>query len=295
MFLKITQEASRYQELRADALAARVAGRQAMIEGLKLTTGMGAAFNYYMADKVYPVLERGFLPPVAEGFTRFLGSSEVTKWIDEATEAILKQEKPDIYDTHPPLTHRIAALENAQEGLVAEEKRPAILLLGPVSELENTFFRTLQVKQRPPLESISWDEVGTRVWVPHCDQVVGAFTDLLAPISFFTLTEIAKNPEELSSRIEKLTKQESPEEDRIKAAVSLLAIAVTAALSKNGWHVQFLPESGVTAERGGKVIEPFKMVRMIVVGETTTESWQKQCLALGIANLTLAVRNKQTL
>ena len=60
-FLRITHAVSRRQELAADALAARVAGRSAMARALRTIHGAGDAFGFYWSNEVVPAISRGLL------------------------------------------------------------------------------------------------------------------------------------------------------------------------------------------------------------------------------------------
>ena len=67
LFFRVTHAVSRHQELQADALAARIAGADALARGLRTVHGAGLAFGTYWAQEVAPVLGAGYLPPLAVG------------------------------------------------------------------------------------------------------------------------------------------------------------------------------------------------------------------------------------
>ena len=56
LFFRVTHAVSRHQELQADALAARIAGADALARGLRTVHGAGLAFGTYWAQEVAPVL-----------------------------------------------------------------------------------------------------------------------------------------------------------------------------------------------------------------------------------------------
>src|SRR3984893_15487470 len=72
LFLRVSQGVSRQQEFAADQLAARTVGAKPMIDGLRNLARGSIAFNAYWRQEVVPLIEAGFQPPIAEGFTRFL-------------------------------------------------------------------------------------------------------------------------------------------------------------------------------------------------------------------------------
>ena len=110
-FLRITHTISRGQEFTADALAAHTVGTRSLIEGLKLTYGAANAFESYWFDEVAPMLRYGFHPPLAEGFRRYLASPRIAAAISTGLDRELAEGETNLYDTHPPLRARIAALE----------------------------------------------------------------------------------------------------------------------------------------------------------------------------------------
>ena len=110
LFFRVTHEVSRHQELQADALAARIAGADALARGLRTVHGASLAFGTYWAQEVALVLGAGYLPPLAVGFSRFLEQPRVTHVLREAVETEEREGKADPYDTHPSLRERLAAL-----------------------------------------------------------------------------------------------------------------------------------------------------------------------------------------
>ena len=69
LFLRVSQAVSRQQEFAADQLAARTVGAKPMIDGLRNLARGSIAFDSYWRQEVVPLVEAGFQPPVAEGFT----------------------------------------------------------------------------------------------------------------------------------------------------------------------------------------------------------------------------------
>ena len=115
-FLRLTQAVSRRQEFIADEIAARVAGSAAMMSALRKVHGGALAFHGYWNTEVGPVLNAGYLPPIAAGFTKFAEIESVRARIDDAVNSAEHVGQSDPYDTHPALGERIAALKGAPAG-----------------------------------------------------------------------------------------------------------------------------------------------------------------------------------
>jgi len=94
LFFRVTHAVSRHQELQADALAARIAGADALARGLRTVHGAGLAFGTYWAQEVAPVLGAGYLPPLAVGFSRFLEQPRVNDLLRQAVETEEREERP---------------------------------------------------------------------------------------------------------------------------------------------------------------------------------------------------------
>ena len=67
-FLRLTHAVSRQQEFIADQVAARVAGARAQARALRRVTAATPLYPSYFNSEVMPVVQAGFLPPIAAGF-----------------------------------------------------------------------------------------------------------------------------------------------------------------------------------------------------------------------------------
>ena len=86
------------------------------------------------------MLQAGSRPPLAEGFNRFVASSEVSGIIARSVEIESTEGKTDPYDTHPSLPERIAAARNLPPGEPRANDPKAVTLLNNVKELEKDLF-----------------------------------------------------------------------------------------------------------------------------------------------------------
>ncbi len=79
MFMRMTMQVSREQEFAADATAARVAGVAPAISALQRVELIAPAYGSYLNNEVMPVMRAGFLPPVGDGFDRYLADPDMAK------------------------------------------------------------------------------------------------------------------------------------------------------------------------------------------------------------------------
>ncbi|MFD8994342.1 M48 family metalloprotease [Streptomyces abikoensis] len=112
-YLRATHSTGRQQELAADRLAARVAGRDATASALRETAALDAAHDFYMSRYATAGVDIGLLPPRGEvfgGLHRLLtapGRQESLAGLrDELPPA-----EPSPYDTHPPVAVRVELIE----------------------------------------------------------------------------------------------------------------------------------------------------------------------------------------
>jgi Zn-dependent protease with chaperone function len=163
MFLRTSQSVARHQELAADQMAARYAGRDATVAALRVLPVLAAAHTHYL--KTYAAMggPLGALPPVGEvhgGFRRLLAARTEARFA--ALSAGQRPPRPHPYDSHPPAAERIALIEKPSaddraEGLVDEAA--ALTLLHDPDRL----FAALEARTLPQeaahLRRMSWDDL----------------------------------------------------------------------------------------------------------------------------------------
>ncbi|MDT0452499.1 M48 family metalloprotease [Streptomyces hesseae] len=132
LYLRVTHGDGRRQELAADRLAARVAGRDATASALRETAVLDTAHDFYMSRYATAGVGVGLLPPRGEvfgGLRRLLtapGRQENLAGLrDELPPA-----EPSPYDTHPPVAVRVELIEALpDDGRAVADARPALALL----------------------------------------------------------------------------------------------------------------------------------------------------------------------
>ncbi len=163
MFLRTSQSVARQQELAADQVAARHAGRDATVAALRALPVIEAAHSHYLDAYAGMGGALGALPPVGEvhgGFRRLLAARPGERLA--ALSAGRRPRRPHRYDSHPPLAERIARIErlpadDRDEG-APDEPAALTLLRDPdrvFAELEE---RTLP-REAALLRRLSWDDL----------------------------------------------------------------------------------------------------------------------------------------
>src|SRR5262249_52967625 len=138
------------------------------------------AFQPYWSGEVDPVLSAGFLPPLADGFGRFVEQPKIAERIQQAIETDAREGRHDPYDSHPSLRERLAALGEAGETPVAGDAS-ALTLLDGVSALERDLLVAVADADRVrKLKPVSWDDVGSAVYIPRWQAFVREHASVLS-------------------------------------------------------------------------------------------------------------------
>jgi heat shock protein HtpX len=287
LFLRVSQGVSRQQEFAADQLAARTVGAKPMIDGLRNLAQGAIAFDAYWRQEVVPLVEAGFQPPLAEGFTHFLGEPAIMKEVAEAAGKRLAEVRTDPYDSHPPDAERIAALEALPAGRDYGNEPAAVSLVDGVEMIDSVILLGI-LKPGLQLRSISWAETGTLALLPGLRERVGRQAALVGNYTVGWVPELLKYADKLGlSEAKAAGASVGPEQAR-SLGVGLAGAALANALAQNGWTAESLPGRPIVMRHGDAVLEPFVEVNRLARGEVDADTWQRRCWELGIRDLSLA-------
>jgi Zn-dependent protease with chaperone function len=291
LFLRVSHAISRRQEFAADELGVNIVGKEAFAAGLRVTHGVGAAYRPYLDTELFPILNAGFRPPVADGFRRFLADREVSRKVEEIVRDEMRSPERDPYLTHPPLADRLAAVESLDAGAPSihagpDDARSAVSLLGDLDavELELLVWMTGAEKIRT-LPTLGWSQVGEKVslpaWSGQAKEHAAAIAGLKVadfPTIAFKLAEIGK----------KIIKEGTPEKAELEnAAASVLGCALGTALHRAGWRLEIEPGAPVRLHKGDVAVEVFNVLPRLAQGKMTSEAWRSTCERGGIGPLSL--------
>ena len=289
-FLRITHAISRRQEFAADSLAARVSGTAIAIAALKSIHRAGMAFAPYWHTEVIPAIERGFLPPVADGFRRFVGAPAIAESVTSAFETEMHEGKADPYDTHPPLRERIGALESspAHAAVLADNEATAISLVENVPALERAMLdRLVREKFRGKLAPLTWEEAGERIWVPVWREQCRAIRDRLEGLTPAMLPALAADRDGLAAKLRLVARGGGAPDQIAEQSGHALGAAIAVALRDRGFAVRALPGHPVLLERGDLTITPFSALGDLTSGVLAPDRWREDCERAGIIDLDL--------
>jgi heat shock protein HtpX len=279
LYLRATQAVSRRQELDADRMAARVAGGTSMESGLVKIHAAGLAFGSYL-NELGAVLFHGSLPPVAEGFSRFLEGSETRAALHRVTEEELRQDRADPYDSHPPLRQRLDALKDAPHKPALVPDPAAIELLRNEPFLEVALLTQTARVDVPSLKPIGWNDVGSvwlAIWQKRCQEERRA----LAEITPDMLPLVCQDPAVYERRL----RPPKPGVSRLDVLSGVIGAALVVVLARRGWALDAGLGEPVVVSKDGSTIEPFEVLPRLLDGRLTGEAWQQTCDEAGIVGI----------
>lgn len=185
--LRVTQQASRAQEYAADRVAGRIAGPANAIAALGVLGGTDAAFSFYLARYISPGAAIGLLPPPPElfgGFMALLAEPARQAELDQLRREP-PEEKADAFDSHPPITERIAALAALPGGDAPPQVtsvRAVSLLANPADVFTRVAMRMLQ-KAAVGKRVASWDALAREVGLNRADERAKPLQEVVARMS----------------------------------------------------------------------------------------------------------------
>jgi Zn-dependent protease with chaperone function len=285
LFMRTSMAVSRSQEFAADAFAARLTDPRLLASGLEKVQRAGPIFPFYRQIALSEVLSAGFRPPMAAGFQRFL-DHPIAHAVSKHAQQAETTRSP--YDSHPPTSQRLAALQALPMNTRPLDTAPAITLLKNLSALEAGVLATEGVEAPVRLTEIPWTEVTARVHVPSWREVITAHADALRDVQIDALPTSQNELVALGRKIQSARARLTEAEDLATVVTGAIAAAVALRLFEDGWSVT--DAAGLHFTRNGVDVEPFVMVPEAIAGEDgARERWMETCRKAGLSGLLFRV------
>ncbi|MBI2212637.1 MAG: M48 family metallopeptidase [Acidobacteria bacterium] len=287
-FLRVTQAISRRQELAADQLAAAIAGPAALANGLIAVHRAAPAFDSYWRNEIVPLLNAGYRPPIADGFRQFVNIDSISSAMEKIADEELQHGEADIYDSHPPLRERLAALGQLEQRTAPADEPVAASLLRNTSRIERELLAVLGgAELAKSLKPLSWSAAGTTVFLPFWRERVSKNASVLADLTPESLSSLIGS---MTGLVRKLDMDGVPPEERVDAAEDVIGCAIAVVLADRGWTPVAEPGREIEMTRDELVMRPFSVMRRLRTAELAAEGWQTELVAAGIAGAPLAQR-----
>jgi Zn-dependent protease with chaperone function len=171
VFFFVTRRADRRAELAADQLSARLVGPGPAIRLLEKSGVMGPSFDAYTMQ-IAGTVKHGVMPSdVLAGFEAFVRTSEERGILKRLAEE-QRLRPTDVYDAHPAVPVRVAALASVPAPLRVEDARIALGLLQFDAQAWTASMLAHELRHLvsfgKTLEQARWSEVPQRVLMPLC-------------------------------------------------------------------------------------------------------------------------------
>ncbi len=288
-YMRFTQALSRTQEYDADALAVRLEGPDAMTSALGKVEYANVAYNAYFDNELAPILTRGLVPPLGNGFAQYLKVEKVDSAIKSALNDPSNRSDPDPFDSHPPHDQRIAAISKlAAVRVASSDSRLGIELVNAnhVRALEHQMSARWSPTEAP-LEQVDWEH-SHRALVVNWRRVAQEWGKYLgSEMTFASLDPSVAGAREVLAKNADLDVRGVPAEEVVRWASQTYLCFMLLALEKAGFTPSNRPGMPLTATRGDETIEPAPMLVAWLKGETAPETWRAQVTSLGIAEVRL--------
>ncbi|MEU3516401.1 M48 family metallopeptidase [Streptomyces sp. NPDC006654] len=191
--LRLTEAVSRRQEYAADDLAARIAGRDAMVAALRRVPALEAVDDLYLRDYALMGRTARLLPPEGQfhgGLWHLLADEDrragLESWVrTPSCEDPYEERSP--YDSHPPTADRIAALSAlpADGRGTASVRRPALALLRAPDRLFAALEQRVLGEEMLSWRRVPWAELPARArhesWTRETAPLCEAMTWVTGP------------------------------------------------------------------------------------------------------------------
>ena len=212
-----------------------------------------AVFKRFWLNDVNPLLQRGFIPPVIEGYVRVL-------------------QKIGFMADYPM-------------------ERPSLSLLRSPWHVEQRIASALGKTRGTGLQPVSWELVPWRVILPSWEELIQPFIPVLSILQVRDVAEFAEHRLlELGRRVFSRPGVLWPPEQLRWASARILAVALALTLRRTGWQLAYEGAGDSWEFRYGlRSLNPFESVDLLASKRMHGDEWIRLCDELGIAQLPLAV------
>jgi hypothetical protein len=239
----------------------------------------------YRLTEINPLLEAGYIPPVADGFEKFSALPEIAQSTTEDLKHALANEQTDPYDSHPSLKDRLDAVQQADFELQGICSDSAISLLEGAGVDEISMFKVIR-PDRERLQPIGWSEVAEKVTVPLWKTRIRENSELLKGLNAESLGSVLADLPSLVSQVVDPKGMLLSADQRRYRAIETFADALSLCLIGAGWSVGPSPGASCLV-RGGEKLDAFALVYELIEGQKSSQEWRTTCQELGIEGLSL--------
>lgn len=277
LFLRVSGDVSREQELSADARAAQAYGTRATCDALDKVHHLGRWWEVYFALDALPVIGLGCRPPLIDGFRRFLAEPSLRPEVSEALEASTRA-KPSPGDSHPPLEERLSALAPVapRSGRPSPEDLDthALELLGGEQAAEAAFY---QRATRGKLLDVGWGEVGAKVLLPKLLSELEKASPNPRTAALSMVPEMLRDAEGFWDRLRPPGPSFLSPAAKRRRGEHLLGQWLAVALFCRGFVPEVRPGAYLRLTSGAMTVVPVEVIGQLAHGALSAEGFRGLC------------------
>jgi heat shock protein HtpX len=292
LFMLITNLVARRQEYRADELACLVAGKESMKSGLEKIHCAGAAWKLYWDSEVFPIVQEGKSPYIAEGYAHFISVPQIAAQLRGILKLCLEKETQSRHSTHPPLKKRLLAISTVESSTQNLDSNKAVTLVGRIEETEVAFVRT-QLPRLPnsALTHVPWVKIASDVTLPMWTRLVSENEKLLMGLTVADLPKAIGQLEAFAKGVINPRGLLLDYKQRKEYAAFLLAVALSLLLIDQGWELRKFPAS-LRLKRGDKTANAFEFIDKLRAGVPANFDWISEWGLQDLANMPLSAAGR---
>jgi hypothetical protein len=243
----------------------------------------------YLQHEVVPIMQSGFLPPLAEGFERFIANPETRNTFDKMVHELTTGDVSGEFDTHPPLNERVAALGRlrvAPSAGTSDGTQP--LLKNPEKHARLLLEHTADADLIRKLNAITWDDVADSVYAKEWTRVADAHVKWFGTQTVGNLPAGKKAYTEIGGALKNPGETIVGSEERLGRAAYVMTAGLGAALLRAGWKIETGPGRPIEMKNGDASLIPREVVGRLIENVDAYTEWKAKCDELGIAQIPLA-------
>jgi Zn-dependent protease with chaperone function len=162
LYMAVSSAVRRQQELEADAASAQLVGPSVAASALRELAVIDAAWSHYAESYLGWAFEAGVRPAeVFEGFGRLLVDPGRAKSLAQIRRSPQHGEASR-YDSHPPVSRRVAALAQYPGVTRARDTRPALALLEEPGDALRALVQRAFTPEVLALPELPWPDIAPR-------------------------------------------------------------------------------------------------------------------------------------
>jgi Zn-dependent protease with chaperone function len=272
-YMRLASAVSRAQEFSADAVAARAVGTGPVLSGFGRLAGTAAALDAYLETEIGALVDHGVLPPVLSGARQFVDANRAKLAEIDADHAKFGEVSP--FDSHPPLSDRIAAVERLGGKVpelvgTSDERRAIELVRHPEKLVRDLIAERLE----KPLQAVEWNEVAP-LFVKNLHFMLSRHRRWLKDKSVADLNRTQETGRAVAGLVEGIGEyaHELEPETLMRVQLQFYTAAISVALEHVGYEAKTGPGEPLVFHQGDASYEPGKIVRQYIDGELSDEAW----------------------